>query len=283
MATLNLGRVRGDKGEDSTVPGPRGMPGPQGPQGPKGEDATNANLGTAATKDVGTGAEQIPQNKNLGTAAFKNAGEAYGNVIEVGAYGLGGVKDARRIADQTPNRHTGTGLSLEFQPAGNGYSYESVLNMFAYEDWTGATAFCRLAVNSAGQLFTQGIVDENTWGAKREVVTKDVTGNVAVSSIQAGAGAPKIAHKKITGTTSSAISSSVTLQTGIAADKIIGMSCLVASEKGLIPPNTYPNGGAELYYCVVNPDGSIKVSLSSGSASYGVVSKPITILLTYEV
>lgn len=52
------------------------------------EDPTNA-----ASKLVGTGAEQIPLSKNipslLGTAATKNVGTGAGNVMEVGAFGLG--------------------------------------------------------------------------------------------------------------------------------------------------------------------------------------------------
>lgn len=50
-------------------------------------------LGTAATKNVGTGADQIPLSSQvaslLGTAATKNVGTATGNVMGVGAFGLG--------------------------------------------------------------------------------------------------------------------------------------------------------------------------------------------------
>lgn len=282
MATLNLGRVRGDKGEDSTVPGPRGIPGPPGPQGPKGEDATNANLGTAATKDVGTGAEQIPQNKDLGSAAYKNSGEATGNVMPVGAFGLGsngGSIYGETVPQVLINSLKAKGSSFFRNDVDNPLGLRYSSGIFSY---VGNTYFGLTVSHSTTGVRVFGSYD-NYPPIIRDLATVDPSNNLAISSIQAGFGAPKIAYKKITGTTSSAISSSVTLQTGIAADKIIGMSCLVASEKGLIPPNTYPNGGAELYYCVVNPDGSIKVSLSSGSASYGVVSKPITILLTYEV
>lgn len=53
-------------------------------------DPTNA-----ASRLLGTGAEQVPLSKNipslLGTAATKNVGTAAGNVMEVGAYGFGGT------------------------------------------------------------------------------------------------------------------------------------------------------------------------------------------------
>lgn len=275
MATLNLGRVRGDKGEDSTVPGPRGIPGPPGPQGPagtpgpKGEDATPVDLGAAASKNIG---------------------EASGDVMGVGAFGLGRTKTLNPTTLLKDQHIDGLGsqlISTSPVPSDSPMNEVGKLVSIGASSWGTQLWFSYYS----GKAFFRSKESDKEYEPWREFwhtgnlnpIIEDSTGNLAVSSIQAGAGAPKIAHKKITGTTSSAISSSVTLQTGIAADKIIGMSCLIASGKGLIPPNTYPNGGAELYYCVVNPDGSIKVSLSSGSASYGVVSKPITILLTYEV
>lgn len=53
-------------------------------------DQTNA-----ASRLLGTGAEQVPLSKNipslLGTAATKDVGTAAGNVMEVGAFGIGGT------------------------------------------------------------------------------------------------------------------------------------------------------------------------------------------------
>lgn len=46
-------------------------------------------VGTAATKMVGTGPDEIPQNSDLGDAAYKTVGETIGNVMGVGAFGLG--------------------------------------------------------------------------------------------------------------------------------------------------------------------------------------------------
>lgn len=70
-------------------------------------DQTNA-----AGRLVGTGAEQVPLSKNipslLGTAATKNVGTAAGNVMEVGAFGLGGGGFSVGLSDITSS-YTGYG------------------------------------------------------------------------------------------------------------------------------------------------------------------------------
>ena len=52
-------------------------------------DITISNFGSASQKDVGTAPDEVPTNSDLGTAAVRDVGTAAGDVMEVGAFGLG--------------------------------------------------------------------------------------------------------------------------------------------------------------------------------------------------
>lgn len=59
-------------------------------------------LGSAASKNVGKAAAEIPLNSDLGSASTRNVGKASGNLMETGAYGLGGETEAHNIATSDP-------------------------------------------------------------------------------------------------------------------------------------------------------------------------------------
>lgn len=133
----------------------------------------------------------------FGTAAYKDVGTEAGNVMEVGAFGVGSSNDARN-KDSSANRLINTGLSLEFNHTNlGGAAYGSFLNLGAYVDSTGYEGINRLIVNPRG-MWVQSTVAVGgglAYAEPREVVLKDATGNVAVESIQAGFDAPKLMFK----------------------------------------------------------------------------------------
>lgn len=59
-------------------------------------------LGTAAAKSVGKGSTQIPLNSDLGNASTRTVGKASGNLMEMGAYGLGGATEISNIELSAP-------------------------------------------------------------------------------------------------------------------------------------------------------------------------------------
>lgn len=59
------------------------------------------SLGTASDKDIGKAPDQIPLNSDLGNASTRNVGTASGNLLERGAYGLGGEPEISNITAPT--------------------------------------------------------------------------------------------------------------------------------------------------------------------------------------
>jgi len=200
---------------------------------------STATFGTAAGKDVGTGAEQIPQNKNLGTAAYKNVGEAAGNVMEVGAFGIG----SSPITTKLPSKfgfYGGGGEGFvphEDMVADNSLIYGTMMtlvrgaqiNTLAFNE--GLITLTETNLHT-GKLVrhTKAYTTQNTTrdangflrvsSSIAETVVADATGNVAVNSIQAGIGAPKIAYKKLTGVTATGNG----VPHGLDASKILSIS-----------------------------------------------------------
>ena len=112
-------------------------------------------------------------------AASRLVGPAAGNVMEVGAFGLGLGADGRGGA-QTPERYIGKGLSLELNEFWTG-NYCATLNMFPYVDLSALVSFCRIQANSSGDLYIQGAASATEWGLRRQVwttanATKDPNG-----------------------------------------------------------------------------------------------------------
>lgn len=214
----------------------------------------------------------------LGTAATKNVGEAVGNVMQVGAFGVGRSNDARH-KDSSANRIAGMGLSLEFNHTNlGGGTYGSFLNLGAYVDSTGYEGINRLIVNPRGMWVQSTIeVDDGlAYDEPREVVLKDPTGNLPVASIQAGIGAPKIAYKKLTGV----LPSSGVLQKahGLNRNKILDFSAVI-ERQGIAYPagSSHPSSSYQAY--LTESGGNIIIAIGSGSSFGG---STVTILITYE-
>lgn len=65
-------------------------------------------VGTAAARNVGLGASDLPANSNLGTAAYRTVGTASGNLTEV-VDGSGNLNSAVNAANKTLSNLTGAG------------------------------------------------------------------------------------------------------------------------------------------------------------------------------
>ena len=154
----------------------------------------------------------------LGTAATKDVGLAAGNVMEVGAFGLGSA--SAPIISSSERRPLGFGAFLEISEGDNSGSphYQMALNLGWVDNTHGLQLLAGLS-NNKSLGFRHWINATQKWGAYQtirtsinttkdangflrdsnstaETVVADATGSVAVNSIQAGIGAPKIAYKK---------------------------------------------------------------------------------------
>jgi|GEM_PF-2625064 len=217
----------------------------------------------------------------FGTAATKNVGTAVGNVMEVGAFGVGSI--SAPIINSNEKQPLGFGAFIEVLEGDNSGSpaYQMALNLGWVDSSHGLQILAGLTdTKSLG--FRHWINATQKWGAYQtirtsvnttkdangflrdsnsiaETVAADATGNVAVASIQAGVGAPKIAYKKFV-----LPSGTPTVAHGLNRDKILDISGVYVS-------------GAERY-----PYTGAKVNATILDAAPDAVNER-HILITYEV
>lgn len=211
----------------------------------------------------------------FGTAAGKDVGTATGNVMEVGAFGVGGNSSGGipTMSNYLPNSFIATtpetvgslgGYALGLQLNGaNQWQVYLTLNVITGDMLIGNRTNPSSAL-SWGKVWT----DKNTPAS-----------NLPVASIQAGIGAPKIAYKKLTGTTG-AESVTTTLPHGLNASNILAVNALLSATNG----NTYPPdqiNTLSVYYNVWLTTTDVSIRVSSGAAF--LAGRPIKILITYEV
>lgn len=150
----------------------------------------------------------------FGTAAGRDVGTGAGNVMEVGVFGLGTTVVH---ADSTYNpiaRFKGFNAAANAIPAAAGQGIS-----FGYPEYV-----CELIVTSEAQYRLMFRAGTNQQGAWKEVVAKNAAGNIDVSSIQAGIGAPKLAYRKFV------LPAGVrTVEHGLNRDKILGVSGVYVS------------------------------------------------------
>jgi hypothetical protein len=107
-------------------------------------------------------------------------------------------------------------------------------------------------------------------------------GNSVPAGAAAGATAPSIKTLKLTGTTGATQGASASVTHGLSLSKILSYSVLVnigGSVPSLIPPEN--TSDTALKYTVFCTGSSIFLLNTSGSSS-GLLSKPFTVLITYE-
>lgn len=222
----------------------------------------------------------------FGTAAGKDVGTGAGNVMEVGAFGIGLA--SREIWSSDIEIKSG----LVHMSDRNSFGFEaSISELFGvqfvirnntglvqyrtknysdrFDEWQTVYSTANTTKDANGFLR-----DSNSIA---ETVAADATGNVAVASIQAGIGAPKIAYKKLTGTTGSA-GSSVNIAHGLNRHKILAIDVLINSGAIDIPP--YHNYANNQYTVSLT---GISISLAINASASVLALKPYRILITYEV
>ena len=207
-----------------------------------------SELKNAAYRDTGTDGAQVPLNSDLGTAAYKNVGAEADNVMQVGAFGLGVSGNVTPAANTALRPLSGFGViygvSAEDTSAIPSFQHtittswsdvsggvQLLLGLigdkkFGYRNWDSSTGkwgsyiAVRTSVNTS--IDANGFLRDSNSIA--ETVAADATGNVAVASIQAGIGAPKIAYKKFV-----LPSGTPTVVHGLNRDKILNISGVYVS------------------------------------------------------
>lgn len=119
----------------------------------------------------------------------------------------------------------------------------------------------------------------NYWSNAKVQIGNGSTGNLDVNGFSnLGDGAPAIKMKKLTGTTSSSATGSVSIPHGLTGTKILSIDVLVEYSSGdYIPPSYTPGTGFEYSYYLSGSN--INILNISGAS---ILSKPIKIIVTYE-
>lgn len=180
----------------------------------------------------------------FGTAAYKNVGTEAGNVMEVGAFGVGADSTIGVTASNITTLPSGiypmnsyAGAPFEYGTAlrVTGFGNRWVQNIFFaaneyYAPYLQTKINDRAITAPQPFLILGRNVTKDANGFLRdsnsiaETVAADATGNVAVASIQAGVGAPKIAYKKFV-----LPSDTPTVAHGLNRDKILDISGVYVS------------------------------------------------------
>lgn len=112
-------------------------------------------------------------------------------------------------------------------------------------------------------------------------LSTDASGNLAVSSIQAGVGAPKLKYFLVSGTMPN-YDSNVTAALPFTKDKVVGLTGVVEGTYGLQPPNMHPNIlSNNLWAMAILNDNRLWIATGNSGLSGFVINKPFRVLITY--
>ena len=142
---------------------------------------------------------------------------------------------------------------------------------------SGSGLSLRVRVDSDGSV----LVGSGTNDASGDVV--QVTGNAGVTGYtRLGTGAPYIKQKKITGTSPAAEGGTVSIAHGLTASKILSVTATIQDSNWSdyrLPGDRY---AADCEYYLSITSSNITVALSGTNSGY-LLSRPVKILITYEV
>lgn len=136
-------------------------------------------------------------------------------------------------------------------------------------------------VLSAGITMTQFYVSTCTIEELEAYQSTEVGNEYVQGYTQLGTNAPKIKMKKITGTTDSSQGGQTTIAHGLDASKIISVTSQVyynSNTDFVLPSHTWSAG----YEYNLSVDTTNIYVNNSGANSSNILSKPVTILITYE-
>lgn len=184
---------------------------------------TNLGLGTSATRDVGTGS---------------------GQVMEVGAFGLGGINDLRGTVytTGTPTDLYGVGYVVGFTdgslltPAIGGVNNYGTLEIkVTYIDASGMIAYSR-SFATGNRVFIQQATDANTWGSWLELVSTD--NNQTIAGVKTFSSSPIVP----TPTTNTQVANKAYV------DSVVGGATFVANDTR-VKTALNATGTAPIYAC----------------------------------
>lgn len=215
----------------------------------------------------------------FGTAATKNVGTAAGNVMQVAAFGLGGDASAYLLLDDSNRFTLPTGFYVANNVVGAPSEYGSIARVAANAG-TWITDIFYPANEYAAPSIRTSINGREFPSWDNLVVSNRVSKNIITSGIQAGIGAPKIAHKKLTGTMR-ASSGDVLVPHGLTSSNILSVNVILLNKVGDYMQPNYTQGDTKNLYQVAVTNTDIKVSISGAPAD--ITGQPFKILITYEV
>lgn len=240
-------------------------------------DQTNA-----ASRLVGTGAEQVPLSKNipslLGTAATRNVGTESGQVplvesVMKASYGLGATTASSGF--NYDNAEVGVNYYVAgFANAVNAPVVGKEFLVFTQYSYLKTGKIQTATEYSTGIEWVR--VFNTVWSAWRKVVLTNADGGISTTYTQAGIDAPKTAQKLLTATYTA---SNFLIPLGISTTRILSISVTVTAPSGEVIPYGYNIAGLKFYYFASGTNISMRTTGEDSLLVGGIVK----VFISYEV
>ncbi len=184
-----------------------------------------------------------------------------------------------RVSFQTNTLNAGTGIVLEPNGTGsfsgfvckNSENTDNYSQLLVYHDASNAV----ISASKAGTGVQGNLILKTTVDNDITITTGGYT--------KIGPTAPAIRQKKLTGTTSSTQGTSASVAHGLTSSKIIGCDVLVEFTTGSKISNSWAGSGATSGYGFsITVDSTNVIIWNDASNSANILSKPFSVLLTYE-
>ncbi len=211
---------------------------------------------------------------NTTHAASRLVGPVAGNVMEVGAFGIGGnylIQSGVLLKDQHINGFGSARITTGAGPADAPNAQIGKVLYIGDPTWGSQVWFSY----DYGKVYFRNKQTGSEYESWKEFYHSG-TPNLAANSIQIGVGAPKIAYKKIVDTFSGSAAIKV-IPHGLNVLKILSVSIFVETRLQLFPPD-YPDVGIK--YKSYTDSAGVRIIPVDAVSLYN---QPVTILITYEV
>ena len=218
----------------------------------------------------------------FGTAAGKDVGTAAGNVMEVGAFGLGSSGANPFAADGSDRFSHVMGSYDANYVAGAPTTYGGIdRKTYDSSSWIFDTYY---AADADIPPRYRKSINGGEFTAWRPYVIGGMhtPANVSVNSIQAGIGAPKLAYKKLTGTLSEYYPYATQVPHGLNASKILAVDVTVMNTDGIYVQAADASSQSYFRLNTISND-SIGILVATSPSGSSLRGQPYKILITYEV
>lgn len=209
-------------------------------------------------------------------AASRLVGTAAGNVMDVGAFGIGGnyqIQSGVLLKDQHINGFGSARITAGVAPADAPNAEIGKVLYIGDPTWGSQVWFSY----DYGEVYFRNKkvgADYESW----KEFYHSGTPNLAANSIQIGVGAPKIAYKKLTGFTPSTGVASV--PHGLSASKILSISVMIKSSVGQ-DYHSESSSIAAAYFSQYHDATNVYILIGDNAAN--IRNRDFKILITYEV